>query len=89
MQLFVFAVLDKAVGAYASPFIMRSHGEGVRSFSEACNNDDKSPFVRHPDDYVLYFLGHYDDASGLFSQSEPERVLSARECIIANDRTVN
>lgn len=88
MKLFVFAVLDKAVGAYASPFFMRSKAEGTRAFSEAVS-DGKSPFSKHPDDYVLYHLCGFDDASGMFSSMEPERVLSARECIVQPDGSVN
>lgn len=81
MKLYVFAVLDKAVGAYASPFFVRSKSEGIRSFSDACS-DTSTAFAKHPDDYVLYFLCVYDDSAGMFELTEPERVLSARECIV-------
>jgi len=79
MNLAVFAVLDKAVGAYTKPFFVRTKGEAIRSFSEACNASD-GPF-KYPDDYVLYELGSWDDNSGVFRTNEPVRVIGARECL--------
>lgn len=79
MQLGVYVVLDKAVGAYLRPFYVRARGEAFRSFSEACN-DKNSEFYKHPDDYVLYYLGQYDDNTGLFDCGEAERCISSREC---------
>ncbi|AXH77027.1 MAG: nonstructural protein [Microviridae sp.] len=79
MELGVYSVLDKAVGAYLRPFYVRTKSEAIRSFAEACG-DEKSEFCKHPDDYVLYSHGVFDDNSGIFSCGEPERVISAREC---------
>lgn len=80
MMLKVLCVLDKAVNGYLQPFFVRSTGEGIRSFSDACA-DEKSQFNRHCDDYVLMALGEYDDSTGLFSCSEPVRIVSAREVL--------
>lgn len=85
MQLYVFSVFDKAVGAYLQPFYARSKGEALRSFTEACS-DDKSPFSKHGTDYVLMFHGVFDDGSGLFSTVEPERLLSANEAVSGSQR---
>jgi len=80
MKLWVFSALDKAVGAFLPPFYARSKAEAIRSFSDAVSNPE-SNFSKHLDDFVLYELGEFDDNSGIFSGSEPNRVLSARECI--------
>lgn len=80
MRLYVFSVLDKAVGAYLQPFYARSKGEALRSFTEACA-DEKSQFARHREDYVLMYLGEFDDNSGLFASREPERLLGAHEAV--------
>ena len=74
----VYSVYDKAVKAYLQPFFMRSKGEAIRSFSAAVN-DEKGPFSRNRDDYVLYFVGVFDDNTGLFTSGESQRVLGAAE----------
>jgi len=81
MKLFVFTVLDNAVGAYLPPFYARSRGEAIRSFTEAANAPDHN-FKKNSRDYVLYELGSFDDVSGMFDTGEPDRVLAAAECFI-------
>ncbi|UDN67481.1 nonstructural protein [robinz microvirus RP_30] len=81
MMLDVFSVLDTAVSAFLPPFFARSKGEAIRSFTEA-SNDSSHQFAKHASDYVLYRLGAWDDHSGMFSGSEPERIGSAREFVV-------
>ncbi|AXH74342.1 MAG: nonstructural protein [Microviridae sp.] len=80
MKLLVFAVFDKAVKAYTKPFYVRSRGEALRSFVDACN-DEKMEFARHAGDYSLYYVGEFDDNAGTFSTIDPERVITAVECV--------
>lgn len=75
-----YAVYDKAVGAYLRPVFTRSKGEALRSFMEACN-DEKSEFSRHASDYVFFYLAEWDDGTGLFNCVEPQRLVSALECL--------
>lgn len=81
MQLLCFSVYDKAVHAFITPFFSRAKGEALRSFMEACQ-DEKHQFFRHAADYTLFFVGEFDDNSGVFSPlSDPERLVNALECI--------
>lgn len=80
MKLFVFSVLDMAVKAYMQPFYCRSHGEAVRSFTDAVN-DPKGQFGRHSTDYILMHHGLFDDQNGLFESIEPVRVIGANEVL--------
>jgi hypothetical protein len=84
MILHVFSVYDKAVGAHLPPFYARSKGEALRSFSDACN-DSKHQFYQHGLDYVLVFLGEFNDVGGIFSCGEPVRILSATECKVEDN----
>lgn len=84
MKLLVFSVYDKAVGAYLQPFFCRSKGEALRSFADACN-DEKNNFNKHASDFLLVSLGEYDDAAGTFECVDPVRVISAVECLVADD----
>lgn len=83
----VFSVHDKAVQAFLPPFFCRSKGEAIRSFSEAAN--DPQRFARHAVDYDLVELGEFDDNSGLFSGSGPNRVIGAVECLADRDDGVS
>lgn len=82
MILEAYSVYDAGVKAFMQPFFVRSKGEALRSFMDACT-DGKAPFMRHPGDYTLYWLASYDDATGLFSSNErdPVRVISALEVV--------
>lgn len=79
MILEVYSVMDKAVKAFLPPFFVRSKGEAIRSFSDACN-DGKHQFAVHSADYLLVYLGTFDDSNGLIVGVEPQRVISATEC---------
>lgn len=83
MITYLFSVRDKAVGAFLQPFFSRSKGEALRSFTEAVN-DEKSMFHKHETDYTLFYLGEFDDVSGLFATSEPERLLTAMEAGVSS-----
>lgn len=88
MKTLIFSVYDKAVGAFLPPFYVRSRGEALRSFSEACN-DGKHNFNRHAADYSLMFLGYFDDTSGMFSTADPTRIVGAYECVADDPFTVD
>jgi len=80
MRMQVFAVFDRAVGAFLPPFFSRARGEAIRSFTEACN-DDKHSFNKHSADFQLMFLGEFDDASGQFETADPSRLVSASDVL--------
>lgn len=63
MTLKIFAVYDSKVEAYLQPFFMRSRGEALRAFGEACN-DPQTGFYKHPADYTLFELGSFDEEKG-------------------------
>lgn len=63
MKTIVCAVRDRAVDAFGQPFFVVAVGQAVRSFKDEVNNAG-SAIGNHPDDYDLYHIGDYDDASG-------------------------
>lgn len=80
MKVQVYCVFDNAVLAYNVPFYARHIGEAVRSFKDLAH-DPQSNVARHPTDFSLFALGEYDDATGLFSCSQPVRVIGAVEVL--------
>lgn len=77
MQLELFTVLDVKAKVYLPPFTFRSRAEAVRAFSESAH-DPKHMFGKHPEDFILFAVGTYDDNSGLpTALNAPEHILSA------------
>jgi len=61
----VYCIFDSKVGAYLNPLIMRSAGEAVRAFGQACNQADHD-FYRYAEDYTLFEIGTWDEITGTF-----------------------
>lgn len=77
MQLKIFTIRDTKGEVYNTPFFQKSHGEAERNFRE-CTKDEKSMIHKYPDDFDLYFIGTYDDQTGLVSSLDtPQHVLKA------------
>lgn len=74
MKMKVYSVHDQKAEAFLQPFFVQSRGLAVRSFSDAVN-DEKHHFNKHLEDYILFELGEYDDATGLFTQDNPPKAL--------------
>lgn len=84
MILLAMSVRDQAVESFMPPFFVRHTGEALRSFSDACQ-DQSHQFSKHASHYVLYAVGSFDDASGLFSPKEPVRLVSGNEVFASGD----
>lgn len=65
MKLRVFTVFDAKALAYLPPFFMGEIGAAVRAFKE-CANDGTHMFGKHPEDFTLFCLGVWDDATAVF-----------------------
>lgn len=83
----VCAVRDSAAGVFGQPFFVAAIGQATRSFSDEVNRAAADNVVyAHPDDFVLYELGIFDDESGLFSLPESG---SIREVLRGKDAKQN
>lgn len=61
----VYSVRDRAVACFLPPFFMPADGAAIRSFLEAAS-DAQHQFAKHKEDYSLWKLATWDDASGRF-----------------------
>lgn len=74
----VVAVHDSALDAYSRPFFVPTTPAAVRSFSDEVNRaSPDNPMFAHPEDYTLWQLGVWSDASGEF-ENLPNVVLLVR-----------
>lgn len=73
----VFSIRDQKAECFNLPFFKKTHGEAERDF-RAVVNDSKSTVNQFPDDFDLYFIGEYDEVSGVFKPVDtPQHILKA------------
>jgi len=65
----IFSVLDIKTGAYMQPFFSATIGSAIRSVSDAAM-DPQSMLGRHREDFQLYLMGTFDDATGRITPEE-------------------
>lgn len=76
-----FSVKDLKAGAFAPPFFMPRVEPAIRAFSDAVMHRDEL-MHRHPDDFVLYEVGEFDDNLGsVAGYEQPMPVISARKVV--------
>lgn len=63
MMLKAYSIYDRKTLQYHPPFFASTDAGAVRSFSDLCN-DTNTQVGAHPNDYVLYLVGDYDDQKG-------------------------
>jgi len=65
MKLNVYSVYDSKVGAYMTPFFMRSNGEALRAFIEIAS-DPQTSICKHPEDFTLFHIGSWDSSDASY-----------------------
>lgn len=61
----LFSIYDSKAEAYLPPFSFPARGQAVRTFADSCN-DPAHMFNKHPEDYTMFALGEFDDATATF-----------------------
>ncbi len=74
MRLKIFTVYDTKVEAYLQPFYMQSTGAALRAFEDSTNKQEHH-FNQHPEDYVLFEIGEFNDATATISMYEAKKSL--------------
>lgn len=83
MNMKVFAVRDLKSAAFMQPFFTQSVGTATRIFGDAVE-DEKSIFHKHPEDFVLYELGEFDDQTGHITSIEAVKMVVYASDFVAN-----
>jgi len=82
MKLNIYSIYDSASGLYSRPFFTQSDPEAIRSFSDIAT-DAEHPIGKHPQDYTLFRVGIFDDATGKFTNEENTSLCNALERVAA------
>lgn len=86
MNMVVCALFDTAAQVYGRPFFAHVTAQAIRSLGDEVNSSSKdTDLSRHPDDFELYLLGSFDDASGVISSHDPQFLVRARDLIRAKE----
>lgn len=64
-----YSVRDLKAAAFAPPFFLGRDEVALRTFRDALR-DPSHPMAQHPEDYVLYYLGEFDDETGSITGSQ-------------------
>lgn len=72
-----FAIKDLKAEGFNTPFFQQTFGLAERSFKDACQ-DEKTSLAKHPEDYSLFFIGEFNQSTGIFEpQNPPKHVCDA------------
>lgn len=70
MLLRCYSIFDRKALQYHPPFFQSADGAAVRMVADLAN-DTQTMVGRHPADFVLFYIGDYDDQRGLLSPVSP------------------
>ena len=76
----IFSVLDTKAQAYMNPVSCATAGVALRTFEDSVN-DPSSPFHKHPEDYILFQVGSFDETTGIITPSNGEAVAKGVDLI--------
>lgn len=66
----VFALFDSKAECYGTPFFMSNRNMAVRAFSDLAA-DRNTLVAKHSEDFTLFEVGSFDDATGVLAKQEP------------------
>ena len=85
MRLQVYTIYDVKAAAYMRPFFMQSDGQAQRAFADLAV-DGEHDIGRHPEDYSLFGIGHFDDDKGAISGEAPRCLCTALEMVALSQK---
>lgn len=71
MLLRAFTIFDTKTETFSQPFFAVNRGAAIRMFQDTVN-DPSTMFNRHPEDYHLFEIGEFDDATASFQTEHPQ-----------------
>lgn len=73
----IYSVFDSKAKAFLQPFFTTNHAVASRQFAAAVQQEGHE-FNRFAEDYSLFHLGSYDEATGKVEQpATPEPIITA------------
>ena len=76
MELSVCAIYDKKTGLFDQPMTVRHNGDMIRQW-DIVRKDAQTKFGKNPEDFDLYQIATYDDATGNLTALQPHTHLAS------------
>lgn len=77
MRYVICAVRDRVADCFGTPIFVTSTGAAIRSFGDEINRADTgNTYYKHPDDFDLFELGAFIDATATFELLDSPRQLA-------------
>ena len=70
----IYTIYDVKAEAYLTPFFLQNEAILKRTIMDTLS-DDNHMFGKHPEDYIMYYVGEYDDQTGQIVSPETPTVL--------------
>lgn len=70
MNVKAYTLYDVKSLTYSQPFFAPTHGAAIRIVQDVAN-DMNTAIGRHPNDYVLYCVGGFDDQTSVLNHLDP------------------
>lgn len=81
-KLYVVAVRDRSADIFTAPSFVPNLGSAIRGFGDEVNRAaENNLFYHHPEDFDLYSLGTYDDATGTFDCGVPKQIAVGKDFV--------
>ena len=74
-----FSIRDNAAETFENPFLRPTKAAAMRSVLDAMG--EPGPWGQHPEDYALYYLGEFDDSTGIILGTPPEHISSLMDIL--------
>lgn len=73
MKTQILVIRDIKLDCFGQPQACASIGVGARAFSDAINNPERNTDMsKHPEDFELWHIGEYDDATATIVPISPQ-----------------
>lgn len=91
MVMVMCTVRDAKMDMYSRPMFFHTEAAAVRSFNDEVNRSaDDNPYNKHPEDYAMYAVGTFDDATGKGVFYDPPKMLiHADQCIMGDKMKIS
>lgn len=74
----MYSVLDQKAEVFMRPVFHRAHGEALRAFEVEASNPE-SVMCRFPEDFILFYIGEFNEQNGAITVLEPISLARATE----------
>lgn len=79
MNIRLYTIKDSKADCFGKIFMFENDEQAKRSLQVAVTQD--KGISMFPDDYTLYFLGVYDDESGIIAGQVPDRLYTGMQAL--------